>query len=317
MICLMALGLLFAPVLSVPGVGDAVQLYERGEFQQAATLLSQSNHAPAEKANAQLWLGKSYLKLHKWDEAIEEVGKAVLLEPSNALYHYWLGRAYGEKAARSSILTAFGWARKVLQEFKTGLGLAPQDMEVRFALLEYYLDAPGVVGGGKDKAEALIKEINLQNPRMGYKARALLYQKEKKWVQARQECVKATMEFPSEPEVWLDLARFLFDREEYEGAALNARKALELKVRYPEAELVLMKSEIRRGSDLTDVQNRLKQLASGPLGDDDPTFDDVYYWLGQAYLAGDKKVEARRAFETALRYNPEHSEARKALSRIS
>jgi len=312
----MALGLLLLPAMSAQSVSAAVQLYERGKFQEAATLLSQLGNSAAEKANAQLWLGKSYLKLHKWDEAIEEVGKAVRLDPSNGMYHYWLGRAYGEKASRSPLFTAFGWARKVLQEFKTGLGLAPQNMEVRFALLEYYLDAPGIVGGGKDKAEALVKEIDLQSPKLGYKARALLFLKEKKWLQARQEYVKATMEFPSNPDVWLDLASFLFDRKEFQGAALNASKALELRERFPEAELVLMKSEIRRGSNLADVESRLKRLASGPLGDDDPTYDEVYYWLGQAYLTADKQSEARRAFETALRFNPEHSEARQALSRI-
>jgi len=55
-------------------------------------------------------------------------------------------------------------------------------------------------------------------------------------------------------------------------------------------------------------------MSQGPLTDDDPAFEEVYYWLGQAYLAEGKKLEAREAFSAALRYDPDHDKAKSGLS---
>ena len=67
---------------------------------------------------------------------------------------------------------------------------------------------------------------------------------------------------------------------------------------------------------LPDAEKRLRDIASGPLRDDDPSFAEVYYWLGQALLAQGKRPEARHAFEAALGYDPEHAKAKAALSQL-
>ena len=187
-------------------LAPAILLYEAGEFQKAADLLQ---GAPASgRADLSLWLGKSCLRARKWDEAIAALEEAVRLQPSNSINHLWLGRAYGEKASRASAFSAFGIARKVVREFETAVKLDPSNMDARFDLLEFYVEAPGIVGGGKDKATVQASAIASLNARMGHTARARIFEKEKKFDPARAELVKATREFPAESEAFLTSPSF-------------------------------------------------------------------------------------------------------------
>ena len=55
----------------------------------------------------------AYFMLEEWDRGITACESARDLDPQKSLYHLWLGRIYGEKAARVSFLSAAGLAKKV------------------------------------------------------------------------------------------------------------------------------------------------------------------------------------------------------------
>jgi tetratricopeptide (TPR) repeat protein len=93
-----------------------------------------------------LWLGKAYLKLQRWDDAIRELQLAVQAEPANCLFHLWLGRAYGHKASHVAFFRAMGLAGNVRDQFERARSLCPEKLEVRFDLLDFYFQAPGIVG---------------------------------------------------------------------------------------------------------------------------------------------------------------------------
>jgi tetratricopeptide (TPR) repeat protein len=233
---------------------------------------------------------------------------------NDAVYYLWLGRAYGARASHSSFLTALSWAKKVVRAFEIARQLAPDNLDVCFDLMDFYLHAPGLVGGGRDKADAEAAAIANINPAAGYTARALIYEKDKKWDQARLELIQATSLFPGRADTFVDLADFLLQRQDFEGAAANARKALSLDAKLPKAMLIRAAAHIRLGKDLPEAENALASMSQGSLTDDDPSFEEVYYWLGQAYLAEGKKRAAREAFGTALRYNPDYDQAKSGLS---
>ncbi len=310
--------LLFFSLSDLKGTGftEAVQYYERGEFQKAAEYLAAASRSASEDAPLHLWLGKSYMKLHRWDDAVRELERAVQIEPANSDYHLWLGRAYGEKASRASFFTAPGWAKKLRREFEAAVKLAPDNLDARFDLLEFYLQAPGIIGGGKDKAEVEVREISRINPRQGHTASAHLYADHKKWELAREELEKSVREFPQEPEPYVDLAEFLLRRREYPAAESTARMALQINKNLPAAKLLLSAAQIQQRKDLSQAESNLREVASGPLRDGEPSFADVFYWLGEAYLAQAKQAEARQALETALRFDPEHSRAKTVLNRL-
>jgi tetratricopeptide (TPR) repeat protein len=230
--------------------------------------------------------------------------------------HLWLGRAFGLKADHINFFSASGWARKTVQEFETAVKLSPRNLEARFDLLEYYLEAPGIVGGGREKALAEVKEIAGINPRQGHTARARVYRQDKKWAQARQELTLATGEFPYDSGAFLDLADFLLDRGDYADADSSARKALELDRESITAKFILSAAAVGLKRKVAEARQSLAQLSAGPLRDSDPGFEEVYYWLGRAYQEEGKTSEARQAFQTALRFDPEYKAAKSALSEM-
>lgn len=72
--------------------------------------------------------------------------------PSNPQCHLWLGRACGARESHTVFFKALGWARRLLKAFETARELAPESLDAGFDLLDFYLDAPGIVGDGKGKA---------------------------------------------------------------------------------------------------------------------------------------------------------------------
>ena len=168
--------LLLVPTLTAAadGIDQAVQLYQRGQFHKAVDLLSERSQSSPKDPEVRLWLGKSLLKIQKWDDAVHQMEKAVELVSNDAVYYLWLGRAYGARASHSSFLTALSWAKKVVRAFEIARQLAPDNLDVCFDLMDFYLHAPGLVGGGRDKADAEAAAIANINPAAGYTARALI-----------------------------------------------------------------------------------------------------------------------------------------------
>ena len=295
------------------GYGDAVSLYEYGKFKQAADSLTEKIKLAPEDAELHLWLGKSYYKMRHWDDAVREFETAVRLDSDNSTHHLWLGRAYGQKAAHVSFFFAFSWARKVVKEFQTARRLAPDDTDVRFDLLEYYLNAPGIVGGGRDKAEAEVRAIAEISPNLGYLARAQIFQKDKKWDQARAELEEAIQAYPTQAARYQDMADFLFQREDFAAAESSARMALDLSPTLPKSRLIYAASLVRTGKSLPEAEGILMELSAGPLQDDGPLFEEAYYWLGEAFTRQGKTEDAIQAFTTALDFNPEFDMAKAAM----
>jgi predicted Zn-dependent protease len=298
------------------GIDNAISLYEHGKFQSAAESFSNLARKSPDDAHLRLWTGKAYLKLRRWDDAIREFEKAVELDPKNGVDHLWLARAYGRKAEHVFLLRAPGLASQSRKEFETAAQLAPDNEDIRFDLLDFYLQAPGIVGGGKEKAEAQAREIARISPRAGYTARAQIYADNKEWDRALRELVQATAKFPSDPAAYVDLAEFQLEHNDFAGTEASAQKARALSPSNSTARLYLAAAQIQLQRNVPLALGTLQEMAAGPLTDNDPSFEEVYYWLGRAYMAQGKNAEARKAFETSLGFDPDYSRSKETLARI-
>ena len=147
---LLVLALLAAP--AVAGADESVpRLLATGHVDQAiAALDGQIKQSPDDPVAHNL-LCRAYFTLGEWDRGISNCEKAVALSPDNSQFHLWLGRIYGEKADRSGFMTAAGLAKRVRDEFEKAVHLNPKSVDARSDLAEFYLEAPGIVGGGRDR----------------------------------------------------------------------------------------------------------------------------------------------------------------------
>jgi predicted Zn-dependent protease len=302
------------PQAGAQGIAAAIELYEHGKFQGAEELFSSLSRLAPNDANLQIWLGKTRLKLHRRDDAALAFKKAVALDSQNGVHHLWLARAYGEKAAHAFL--PFGLAIQARKEFELAAQLAPDNLDIRFDLLEFYAQAPGLLGGGKEKAMAQAEEIARRAPRAGYTARAGLFARDEKWESAQRELLQAAVKFPADPSAHLDLADFQMERRDFKGAETGAQKALALDGANRRARLLLAAARIELGRNLDESLKALQDLAAGVLTEHDPAFEEVHYWIGRAYLARGQKAEARQAFQTALSFDPDHGRSKAALAQI-
>lgn len=120
----------------------------------------------SQDAEVQFRYGQALLGVGKWEEAIAPLNTAISLDPKAGDYHRVLGEAYGMKAQNSGIFSAVGAAKTALKEFQAAAQLAPDDVDAHVDLAQFYLAAPGFMGGGADKAhveeDALAKLDKLQ-----------------------------------------------------------------------------------------------------------------------------------------------------------
>ena len=96
----------------------------------------------------------------------------------------WLGRAYGKRAESSNPLMAPGLASKARDAFEKAVELNPKNLDALSDMFDYYLEAPGFLGGGFDKALAVAERTAKLDPAQAYFEKAKLAQKRKEFQSA-------------------------------------------------------------------------------------------------------------------------------------
>jgi tetratricopeptide (TPR) repeat protein len=185
---------------------DAQTLYERTEYESALTLL-QTIQAP--DATQLALMGKCQLMLGHFKKATEDFQKAIALDPKSSDYMLWLGRAWGRRAETASPFVAPGNAAKARDSFVRALELDPNNRDALGDLFDYYLDAPGFLGGGADKAEALARRIEVIDPPEGHFLLSEVARKRQQPSDAERELRLAVTMAPTQVGHVIALARFL------------------------------------------------------------------------------------------------------------
>lgn len=199
---------------------------QAGEADKALALLAQAGGG----AEAYKLKCRVEYSLEQWNRAAEDCEQAVRLDGGNSDGHLWLGRALGEKASRASFLSAYKLAKRVKAEFEEAVRLNPQSGEALADLGNYYSSAPGVVGGGLDKAEGVATQLDRIDPIRAHELRAHIAEKRKDYGTA-ERLLKETITASAHPAFqWMNLAGFYRERErwtEMESAVRSGQSAAE------------------------------------------------------------------------------------------
>jgi tetratricopeptide (TPR) repeat protein len=121
----------------------------------------------AGNADALVALSEVGLSEGRIDDAVKFGERCVAAQPKVANCHLALGNALGSKAMSAGMLSAMSYANKIRESFKAAVELDPQNMDARFSLMSYYMQAPAIVGGGTGKAQTLATQTALINPEAG------------------------------------------------------------------------------------------------------------------------------------------------------
>jgi tetratricopeptide (TPR) repeat protein len=290
-------------------------LLSAGRVDEAVRVLNVRVQSAPNDAELYHLLSRAYFHLKKWDQAISYGEKAVQLNPNKSDYHLWLGRAYGEKADSSSFITAAGLAKKIRLSFERAVELDGRNVDARTDLAEFYVEAPGFMGGGTDKALAQAAAISQYDPARAHWVMAKVAENRKDYASAEREYQNAIKADP-DADYWLNLASFYRNRQRYNDMDGAVAKALAANRKKTNAlfDAATLLYEAQR--NLPTAANLVREYLTAVPTEDAPSFE-AHYFLGQILeRQGDKNaaaVEYRSSLSLASSYSP----AQEALKRVS
>ena len=261
-----------------PEYDRALELYSHTNYQDSLKLLLPvEEKTPAD----QVLIGQNYFMLGDAKRATEFFQQAVAAEPGNSVYHHWLGRAFGRRAETGNPFTAMGYASKARQNFEKAVELDPKNSEALNDLFEFYLEAPGFIGGGMDKAVRAAEQIAEMNAAEGNYARARIEEKSKDYHRAEQHLRRAMELAPRQVGRVIDLAKFLAKRGRYEESEQTFVAAEKLAPHAPKVMYARAATYVETGRNLDTARELLEKYLASSLTPDDPSREEAQKLLRQ------------------------------------
>lgn len=222
---LLLLILLLSGHFLVADDSEADALLQQGRMDEATAMLQTLLATQPGDAEAHQLLCRVYYAQEIADPAIHECESAVLHAPGNSENHMWLARAYGFKASHANPFSALSLAGKVHSEFERAVQLDPDNVQAMSDLGEYYVDAPALVGGGLDKAQALAVRMEPKFPAQSHRLLALIAEKKKEIPTAEAEFVNAVAAGKT-PDAYIDLGHFYKRQNQFDKMLQNLQSGV-------------------------------------------------------------------------------------------
>jgi tetratricopeptide (TPR) repeat protein len=164
-----------AMIFSQSSFHEVDGLFQKKQFEKAETLIIEYLEKHPNNLEAIELLGDAYGHQKKWDDAIKSFKKLVETNQGNANYHYKYGGALGMKALENKF-KAIGFIGDVKSAFLKAAELDKNHIEARWALVELYMQLPGIIGGSKSKSLQFAQELEDLSKVDGYLAKGYVYE---------------------------------------------------------------------------------------------------------------------------------------------
>jgi tetratricopeptide (TPR) repeat protein len=318
------LAVLLAGTASIPATvkqSEALEAgrraYESGDYAKAVMELQAAAAKEPQNGDVQLLLTKSYLELQERDAAVSSAEKAVAIDPKSSVYHEWLGRAYGEKADHASMFTAPGLARKTHREFEIAVQLDAKNYAARQALIEFDCAAPGMVGGGEEKAKPEIEKLQSMDASEWHYALGNCRRQKKDFADADVEFQLALESHPKSAELIFDIGDYAVRRGQAERLMEVAELGTEVAAWDPRGMFYRAVGLILKNEKQGEAERLLREyLQKAPKRTGYPRYAVAHEWLGRLYENKGEKEWATKEYQAAVQLEPKNKSARESLKRV-
>jgi tetratricopeptide (TPR) repeat protein len=287
---------------------------DAGKYVETVSVLEREVERNPNAAQATLWLARSFLGLADYYRAVTYAERAVQLAPDCSESHYWLARSYAMKAdtARS-----FWLARKARIEYQSAVRLDADNLDARRDLMEFYVQAPWILGGSKEKAWAQVEAIASRSATEGDLARAIYWRDLNRPELASKEYRKVLEAKPRQAEAYFQVADFYEADQQPAELEAAVRAVSAISPQDPRLDYYRAVASVMRRQDLSSAEQNLKgYLVNTPPRDDFPSHAAARSWLGRIYEIRGDKQEAIEQYRSALNLSPDNQPARDALRRL-
>lgn len=244
------------------------------------------------------------------DQAIEYLEAAVENNESNAQYHFMLSGAMGMKAMRSNPIKQAFLAPKIRSQLEQTIALDPSHVEARVNLLQFYIMAPGFMGGSIEKAKAQAESLVKLNAARGYMGYAAIAANEKDDGAAENYLLKAITADPKLSAPYHQLGYHYLKLKRHGEAIQQFKKMTEVDPTNANSFDSLGDGFIAN-NQLDEAIESFKKAVTL-----DPTFSASVYNLAQCYEKKNMKEEAKTQYQRYIALVPSGSKSEKAREKI-
>jgi tetratricopeptide (TPR) repeat protein len=280
LVALASLASLAAPTLRAQCAPAVQRLIVERKFDQAQTELeAQLKRVPGDAA-AMNCMGRLLLEQDESSHAVEWLEKAVAANGKSAQHHLWLGIALRTEGGKAAMLRAPGFVSRMKAELEQALALDPTLVDARFALLQFYVGAPAIMGGSMPKAREQVAEMLKLNPMRGHIGAGVVAEQEKDYAAAEKEFLAAIAVRPDSDVTYSAAGAFYRRRERWADA----------------------------------IGMYEKQLKTMPSDATPTKVSNAHYFLGLAHEKSGHRDTAKAEYQAAIAANPKNEDAKKALA---
>lgn len=295
-------------------VGVGADASARQVKESSADLSRRSVRAEAE-AKAAYDRGRAAHNAGKTDEAVSAFERAVALDPTSSLYHLWLGHAYSRQLSSAGFLRKPFIGRRIGEAYNMAVKLDPTSIDAAEGRLDFLLNAPGIVGGGVDKARAEAARIATLDAYRGAMAEARIAEHEKEWPTAERLYRSLMVEYPDRTAAVDALVTMLQNARRFDDAFKIVDDRL---ARLPDESSSLYnlgRLSAVSGQHLARGESALRRFLA-MTGADPVRQSNAHYRLGMIKEKMGDTPAAAAEYQTAIDLYPRHEPAKAALKTI-
>ena len=282
--------------------------YDKAEIQLKAIIKENPNDLIAYE-----YLGDVYAAQKKWDNAIEIFENLFNQNPDNANYSYKYGGSLGLKAKSSDKFTALFLLSDVKKYLQRAADLDENHIDVRWALLELYLELPGVVGGSVTKAKDYASQLERISPVDGALAFGKIADYEENFKSAETNYLKA-LKIGGSSICYTKLIELYQKYGKYDKALNYTSQAVDSlnqnNFNFTYAEIAI-KSNLNTKTAITYIDKYIQNYNK-----DSKSLDEAFILKSKLHHQLGQIDEAKFCLQKALAYNPSSAQAKSELQRI-
>jgi len=295
---------------------SAKKLYLNKNFNEAKhrfiTIFNEDNS----NDSAAFYIGKIFFQQGEYDESIQWFERAIAVNDSSSEYYHQIGLVYGLKAQNAGLFKKPGLAKSMKKNVERAIKLDPNNIAARFSLLNYLLQAPGFMGGGKDKAKQQAEEIKKIDEENGYIAMASVYESEKQLDLAENALRQVINMDSTNLDNYMRLGGFFTRTHQYNQAIKTFENIISINPQKMDAYYQIGKVGAVSGQFLDKAESSMTHFLTKAQDQNDDYTIWAHYRLGMIYEKMKKPKQAIDAYQAALNLDPAMKLAKEALKKL-
>lgn len=266
---------------------------------------------PVPVLRAQAWLAR---REGESDRALELIDRAVELAPDRPDLRVDRAAFRSDRIEDSGPFKSLRLARDVLRDLEHALAVAPAHADALAALAAFHLRAPGIAGGNRREAAALLTRLGELAPSRRLFREAIELAEEERFVEAVDRIALAISQANRAMPNWrVRMGDWLHRLDRNDGALEAYREALSEAPQHAGAMYGVGRTAAESGIAADAGIDALQRFLELPRWPQDPEPKFAWWQLGRIHARAGCAEQAEAAFRRALALDPDWREPRRSL----